>query len=125
MYGLSVAEHPIKSSEPSDDGNRSTGGEDSSPSEENHSSENLESPKSSNGPSCHACLCCLCLRPLGFSFKNGEVEEIEETRASEEDNRRRVFYLKKPRDDVSAPAHTTKSRKYFKSHVNFQEISSH
>jgi hypothetical protein len=49
----------------------------------------------------------------------------DETRASEEDSRKRVVYLKKPRDDLSARARTAKDRKAIKSHVNFQEIARH
>jgi hypothetical protein len=53
------------------------------------------------------------------------VETENETRASEEDSRRRTVYLKKPRGDPLAPVRTAKGRKAFKSHVNFQEVAHH
>jgi hypothetical protein len=40
---------------------------------------------------------------------------------SEEEGRWHTVYLKKPRDDPSAPVRTTNSRKDFKSLVNFQD----
>jgi hypothetical protein len=54
-------------------------------------------------------------------FDSGEVRTRRGTRASEEDGRRWVVYLKRLRDDPSAPVRTANSRKDFNSHVDFQE----
>jgi hypothetical protein len=56
-------------------------------------------------------------------FDSGEVRMRRGTRSSEEDGRRRVVYLMRPRDDPSAPTRTTNSRKDFNSRVNSKKRS--
>jgi hypothetical protein len=54
-------------------------------------------------------------------FLSGEVRTRRETRASDEDGRKRAVYLKRPRDDPLAPVCTANSCMDFNSRVNFQE----
>jgi hypothetical protein len=58
---------------------------------------------------------------LAIVIFSGEVRARRETRASEEDDRRRAIYLKSPRYNPSAPIRTANSHKDFNSHVNFSE----
>jgi hypothetical protein len=58
---------------------------------------------------------------LAIVIFSGEVRARRETRASEEDGRRRAVYLKSPRDNPLAPIRTANSHKDFNSRVNFLE----